>query len=99
MSDLIDREATIDYLTTNMGYHDEEGHRIEDWDERREIIASLIEGIPSAEPEQKTGKWVKADSQQYFRKHHSAYTCSMCGYKKGGAWKYCPNCGARMVKQ
>ncbi len=44
------------------------------------------------------GKWIKADSQQYFRKHYPCFTCSECGYKKDSQkkWNYCPNCGADM---
>ena len=46
------------------------------------------------------GKWIKADSQQYFRKHYPCFTCSECGYRKDNqkTWNYCPNCGARMDK-
>ena len=46
------------------------------------------------------GKWIKADSQQYFRKHYPCFTCSECGYRKDSQKKcdYCPNCGARMVE-
>jgi len=44
------------------------------------------------------GKWIKADSQQYFRKHYPFFTCSECGYRKDSQkkWNYCPNCGADM---
>ena len=46
------------------------------------------------------GNWIKADSQQYFRKHYPCFTCSECGYRKDSQkkWNYCPNCGARMTK-
>ena len=46
----------------------------------------------------KHGKWIKADSQQYFRKHYPCFTCSECGYRKDSQkkWNYCPHCGARM---
>ena len=49
----------------------------------------------------KRGKWIKADSQQYFRKHYPAFTCSECGQRKDSQkkWNYCPNCGARMDKE
>ncbi|MBR2556283.1 MAG: hypothetical protein IKE94_15660 [Aeriscardovia sp.] len=48
--------------------------------------------------EVKHGKWIKADSQQYFRKHYPCFTCSECGYRKDSQkkWNYCPNCGAKM---
>jgi rubrerythrin len=59
-----------------------------------------INGVPSAEPV-RHGKWIKADSQQYFRKHYPCFTCSECGYRKDSQkkWDYCPNCGARMDKE
>ena len=46
----------------------------------------------------KRGMWIKADSQQYFRKHYPCFTCSACGYRKDSQkkWNYCPNCGADM---
>lgn len=55
--------------------------------------------ITDAEPV-RHGKWIKADSQQYFRKHYPAFTCSECGQRKDSqkTWNYCPNCGARMDK-
>ncbi len=50
--------------------------------------------------EVKHGKWIKADSQQYFRKHYPCFTCSECGYRKDSQkkWNYCPNCGARIKR-
>jgi len=59
-------------------------------------IADELSKLPSAEP--KKGKWIKADSQQYFRKHYPAFTCSECGHRKDSqkTWNYCPNCGAKM---
>ena len=55
-----------------------------------------IEAVPV-----KRGKWIKADSQQYFRKHYPAFTCSECGQRKDSqkTWNYCPYCGARMDKE
>ena len=47
------------------------------------------------------GEWIKADSQQYFRKHYPCFTCSECGYRKDSqkTWNYCPNCSARMDEE
>lgn len=48
----------------------------------------------------KHGKWIKTDSQQYFRKHYPTFTCSECGQRKEGKrWNYCPNCGAKMREE
>ena len=57
---------------------------------------STVCDLISLKAKENVGKWVKADSQQYFRKHYPAYACSNCNYRKGGKWNYCPNCGARM---
>lgn len=58
--------------------------------------SDLLRRLDAKATARKTGGWIKAESAQYFRKHHPAYTCSVCHYKKGGDWKYCPNCGAKM---
>ena len=83
MTDLIDRQAAIDAIG---GAHFKNyGNAI-----------MVIQALPSAYP--KNGKWIKADSQQYFRKHYPCFTCSECGYRKDSQkkWNYCPNCGADM---
>lgn len=68
-------------------------HSFDESDILRRMNANAID----AEPVQH-GKWIKADSQQYFRKHYPCFTCSECGYRKDSQkkWNYCPNCGARM---
>ena len=95
MSDLISRQAAIDALETVKSCLVEEEHQFLD------CLISDMKKLPSAEPERKKGKWIKADSQQYFRKHYPLFTCSACGYRKDSQkkWNYCPNCGARMDKE
>lgn len=64
-------------------------------------IISMLYMMPTVDAEPvRHGKWIKADSQQYFRKHYPCFTCSECGYRKDSQkkWNYCPNCGARMDK-
>jgi len=46
---LINREDTINYLMTNMNWHDEDGYPVEDADEKRAIITDLINGVPDAD--------------------------------------------------
>ena len=65
-------------------------------------LEELIDEAPTIDAEPvRHGKWIKADSQQYFRKHYPAFTCSECGQRKDSQkkWNYCPNCGARMDKE
>ena len=53
--DLISRQATIRYLEANMNWYDEDGYESDD-DYKRECITELINGVPSAQPEQLTDK-------------------------------------------
>lgn len=48
MSELISRQAAIDYFVTNVGFNDEDGYPIEDECELRKIWTDIIEGIPPA---------------------------------------------------
>lgn len=51
-----------------------------------------------AEPERKTGHWVKSDMQRWY----DVWLCSECGEKTDSSvmskprYKYCPMCGAKM---
>lgn len=45
----INREDAINYLMTNMNWHDEDGYTVDDADEKRAIITDLINGIPDAD--------------------------------------------------
>lgn len=50
------------------------------------IAMNLLENVPSAQQERKTGKWTPE------------YHCSECGFEVDDKLvKYCPWCGARMV--
>ena len=60
MTDYISREAAIEYLTLNMGWHDEDGYPVDDWDERKAHIADLINGIPAADVRP---KWISVEER------------------------------------
>lgn len=94
MSDLIDRQAAIDAI-----------HREFDevcvWDESGQTTANEVENIlyevPSAEPEQKKGKWIEDETG------YGYWTCSVCGFVTEASaanilYHYCPNCGAEMTR-
>lgn len=49
MIDLISRAAAVEYLMTNMGWHDEDGYDVDDADEKRAIITDLVNGIPAVD--------------------------------------------------
>lgn len=78
----------------------------------KSLVKTRLWLLPSAEPEQKTGKWIKTitsiekDEKDGDRFSYIGITpywyCSECGTKYEPALantviKYCYNCGARMV--
>lgn len=95
MADLISRAAAIEYLMTNMGWHDEDGYEVDDADEKRAIITDLVNGIPAVDAVPVAqGEWIEEPD----RVNH--YHCSKCGVVWGitaKAMKYCPNCAAKMM--
>lgn len=71
------------------------------WDKTKvQDYAKEILKLPSVTPKEKTGHWI--DDGQYAEGHSEhAYRCSKCdetyiGYTE--KYKYCPNCGAKMVE-
>ena len=94
MSDLISRQAAIEYLMTNMNWYDEDGHESDD-DYKRECITELINGVPSA---QRTGRWKVSDLPKGKMKY-----CSECGFGQYIAderrYGFCPSCGAQMDEE
>lgn len=46
---MISRLAAIDYLMTNMNWHDEDGYEVDDADEKRKVITDLVNGIPAVD--------------------------------------------------
>lgn len=87
--DLISRKAAIQSLMSNpIGKSIAERYNVIGW----------LEGLPSAQPERKTGKWMHCDDGSLF------WRCSVCAknvygsYSEvcSGEYHFCPNCGARM---
>ena len=94
MGDLISREAAIEYLMTNMGWHDEDGYEVDDADEKREAITDLVNGIPAVDAAPiRHGRWIEEPDRHYH------YHCSECLTMQGVSsirMNYCPECGALM---
>lgn len=96
MTRLIDADALTDDILKSAVMIDDRGIQT-----GYEIAIELIKRQPTIDAEPvRHGKWIKADSQQYFRKHYPCFTCSECGYRKDSQkkWNYCPQCGARIDK-
>lgn len=88
MNDLINRHGVAAWLE-NMGHKKLANYIM---DENR---------FPSESPERKTGTWNMCyddDAPQ-----DGIWLCSVCGYARLvddiSPQKYCPNCGARMMKE
>ena len=85
MNDLISREALCEFCLNTKD---------------RTVDANDIMRFPSAEPEQKKGKWIKVGHWG------RSYKCNQCGNYldfdgvnagRGDA-NFCPNCGAEMTR-
>lgn len=95
MSDNISRQAAIRWVKTESNPY---GKPTLDFESGKKVIEHLKQ-MPSAEP--KTGKWK-------YTKFHT-WGCSQCkknptkglGYvqSKDELFDFCPNCGARMVRE
>ena len=59
---------------------------------------SLDMAIEALEQQEKTAAWVPTDEEP-----HEIYECNACGWllydEDRADFKYCPNCGARMVSE
>lgn len=107
MDDTIYRQAAIDALAKAMpslttpdgrGQFD---HDIHVTDEAYVDCMQIIHELPSAHPERKTGRWKPFDLT-YGR---SIYACTACERATevktlfgDPIYKYCPRCGAEMLK-
>jgi hypothetical protein len=107
-SDTIYRQAAIDAiaeLTSSMSVciSVDECHGMK---RMQGMAVRALEGLPSAQPKPKTGHWIEI--AQYSDGKHKI-ECSECGnhiFDRGHAnsfnvknkYKYCPNCGAKMVE-
>ena len=90
MADLISRQAAIDEVLAWLKDLMTDG-------KNKKPLTERLKDLPSAQPEQKTGKWVDAineDMNPFFRR---GWKCTACGMRQTyGQSKYCPNCGCKM---
>ena len=99
-TDLINRQDAIEAVKRCLKDDD-------DW--FQEAAASMIKMLPSADIQEvesatihnegitfsyrKTGEWIDKQTKGV------RYTCSNCTGRFDYQWKFCPNCGARMVRE
>jgi len=87
MNDLISRQAAIDEL--------DKGAWGVEWD--KTLAKTMIESLPSAQPERKTGRWIPVTNGR------GGHECDLC-HNYAPSWQtgeehltdFCPNCGAYM---
>lgn len=96
--DLIDRQAAIDAIQKEIN------KGIPPFDDVMgsircgvRLARNIIEDLPSAQPERKSGKWIPVTNGR------GGHECSLChtyapSYQSGNEWltDYCPNCGTKM---
>lgn len=60
-------------------------------------IIGVLEELPSAQPERKTGRWIIYEVSLFDGGEDvKCSECGQCGCDP--YWNFCPNCGARMVE-
>ena len=100
MSDLIERQAAIDAIDVLCQEHrykipgkrETYSEYNEAWQDALDRAEGVIFNLPSAQPKQKTGKWI-----EYISEHGK---CSRCGNQvdllDGKEHNFCEVCGADM---
>lgn len=93
MDDLISRQAAIECLIDAL-YDLDEADYVD-----KTFIEEELKKVPSVQPEQKTGRWIEIETDNY-----DTWRCSECdeyfclyeGTPQDNEYYYCPNCGAKM---
>lgn len=99
MDDTISRKAAIEMLIAEANSEGAYGYL------DAKSIKDCLTSMPSAEPECKTGRWIKPTGMMP-PEYHGHYECSECGAWAGRPWhrpwsgvllsRYCPGCGIKM---
>lgn len=91
MSDLINRQDAIEAL---WGINSCEERLFVD------AVVDMLENLPDAESERKTGKWVPVTNRR------GGFECNQChnyapSYQNGNEYLsyFCPHCGAEMINE
>lgn len=84
MKDLISRQDAKDVVDMELDAID----HVPEWVYDRLLTA--LDKVPSAQPEQKTGKWLRSGNCIF------PYECDQCEDANERATSFCPNCGADM---
>lgn len=95
-NDLISRATAIDYLMTNMVWHDADGYEVDDADEKRAIITDLVNGIHAVDAAPVVhARWIQHEPDLHGTK---PLECGACHYLFARLYPrdFCSHCGAKM---
>ena len=96
VGDCVSRQAAVDAIVntvSEIGLHDNSEVARYGATFRQHEIIDIIEGMPSAQPERKKGKWEIYVISMF---DGEGCRCSECGLEGVPYWDFCPNCGADM---
>lgn len=99
MDDLISRQAAIDAIVntvSGIGLHDNSEVARYGATFRQHEIIDIIEGMPSAQPEQKHGRWIPERLQCTNGGSYQVYRCDQCQEAFNWEMDFCGGCGADM---
>lgn len=97
MSDLISRQATLNQITAVDISIIPYAKAREYVNELKNYVIKIIETLPSAEPEQKTGKWIDTGWKIIYKCSECGNYLDLAGVNAGrGDANFCPSCGADM---
>lgn len=88
MDDLINRQAVIEHLQRIIDSTNTDGRYNLGFIDGLEFCIDDLSTMPSAQSEQKKGKWIDLGGD--------AFECSVCHEISCCAGNYCPDCGIKM---
>lgn len=100
MRDLISRREAINSIRDDIDWLASCRSRDLTLKECKERAESILNALPDVKPGREKGTWIeytKVIVPEPYNEWEQAWKCSECGFDDGfWAWKFCPNCGARM---
>ena len=99
-SDLISR---ADAIKTVISWLPKEHHLMLKGTLALEDIVNALDSVPSVSVESKHGEWIRQTNGDGWNEWY-VNTCDQCDFQVGNkhddrAYRYCPNCGARMASK
>lgn len=95
--DAISRQAVLEYIYNDLGLGDEENGKDVERQMELEKSYKYVKSLKPVNPQTKTGHWIIEENVHYGTR---TLRCSSCntGFQFIREYKYCPNCGCRMVE-